>query len=209
MSEQDEVIKEDLTNPAPTEGEEVVEETTEEVVLEEATPAPGSKTDPALLLAALKEEREKRREAESKAKELEEKISSSAPETEVDRSPEGLDLLKRIESQAAEIAAMKGNSIKNDVLLSYPQLKDKWTEFEEFYQEPDNKGMNMRTAAKAFLVENGLFTARRKGLEKPTGGDKTPKPAGLTTEEVENIRKNDFRRYKKLIAEGKLDVKGD
>ena len=206
MSEETKVINEDLTNPAPTEGES--EETLEEeVVLEEATPAPGSKTDPALLLEALKDEREKKRELAAKVKELEEQISSSNPDTEI-YSDEGKILKNYISTLEDKLSDVLKSSEKKDVLMDYPQLQDKWTEFEEFRSDPDNKGMSLKTSAKAFLVENGLFTTRRKGLEKPTGGDKTPKPAGLTTEDVENIRKNDARRYKKLLAEGALDKIG-
>lgn len=204
MSEEDEVVNEDLTNLTAPEAE--MEETPEEVVPEEATPAPGSKTDPALLLVALKEQREKTREKENRIKELEDKLLASTPDEDFEPSTEGLFLRKQIESLNAELFAMKGSAAKNDVLLAYPQLKDKWPEFEEYCQEPDNKGLSMRIAAKAFLVENGLFTARRKGLEKPTGGDKTPKPSGYTAEQIKDLRDNHYKKYMEMVKNGDIKI---
>jgi len=201
MSEELDVVNEDLTNPAETESEIVEESIEEEEVLEEASPAPGSKTDPALLLRSLKEEREKRRLAEEKARELEETISSS--ETEV-YSDEGKALLKEIHSLKSELSEIKGDSTKKDVLIAYPELKDKWTEFEEYRQDPENKGMSLKTSAKAFLVENGIFVKPRKGLEKPTGGDKSPKPTGMTAKDVESLRKNNYRKYLDMLRKGEI-----
>ena len=89
-----------------------------------------------------------------------------------------------------------------------PLLKDKMEDFEEFCADPDNKGMSMKTAAKAFLVENGLFGAPkpRKGLEKPTGGDKTPKSPGMTAEEAANLRKTNFREWQNRLMKGELKI---
>lgn len=200
MSEETEVVNEDLTNPTETESEQIEEEAPEE-----ATPAAGSKTDPALLLQSLKEEREKRREAERRAKELEEQISSSTPTDEV-YSDEGKTLLSKIQGLETELSGYKTESTRKDVLREYPVLEDKWTEFNEYLAEPENAGMALKTAAKSFLIENGLsITTKRKGLEKPTGGDKTPKPQGYTFEQMKNLRENDWDKYNKLLKEGAFD----
>lgn len=197
--ENTDVVKEDSTNPTGTEPE-----NKEEIVPEETAPAPGSKTDPNLLLASLKDEREKRRVIEEKLRIAEEKLTSSTPADDEVFSDEGKLLLKEIQTLKSELSEIKGNSSKKDVLIDYPILQDKWEEFEEFSLHPDNKGMNIKTAAKAFLVENGLFSAPRKGLEKPTGGDKSPKPLGMTAEDVKTLRETNFRKYTDLLAKGQI-----
>lgn len=200
MSEETEVVNEDSTNPTETESEQI-----EETVPEETAPAAGSKTDPALLLQSLKEEREKRRETERKLKEAEEKILSSTPTEEV-YSDEGKTLMKEIQSLKSELSGYKTESTRKDVLREYPVLEDKWTEFNEYLAEPENAGMALKTAAKAFLIENGLsITTKRKGLEKPTGGDKTPKPQGYTFAQMKALRENDWDKYQKLNKEGAFD----
>ena len=178
----------------------------EEVVKEDTTtkPAPqaGSKTDPNLLLASLKEEREKRKQLEEKLQALE---SSALSEDDV-VSDEGKILRDEIKSLRSEISDIKQDSVKKDLLVANPILKEKWSEFEEFRTDPDNKGMNLRTAAKAFLVENGLIDAPRKGLEKSTGGTKVIPSSGMTAQEAENLMKNDFKKYQELIKKGQLKI---
>lgn len=165
------------------------------------TPAPGNKTDPNLLLESLQKEREKRRQLEEEL----ETIKSSTPSEEA-FSDEGKLLEKKISQLQSELGEIRQDSAKKDLQIAHPELKDKWTEFEEFRTLPDNKGMSLRTAAKAYLVENGMFDTQRKGLEKPTGGVRTPLTSGMNAQDVENLRKNDFRKYEKLLMEGKLKI---
>ena len=186
---------------------EVVKPQEQELVVPEETskPAPqaGSKTDPNLLLASLKEEREKRKLLEE---ELETLKSSNLSEEEV-VSDEGRILAGKIKTLEASLDEIRSESAKKDVLIANPILKEKWNEFEEFRSDPENKGMNLRTAAKAFLVENGLIDVPRKGLERPTGGTKTPLPSGtMTAQEAENLMKNDFKKYQDLIRKGQLKI---
>ena len=88
----------------------------------------------------------------------------------------------------------------------YPILKDKAGEFEEFRSDSENKGMNLATAAKAFLVEKGLLESEpiRKGLEKPTGGGQVKPEPGYSADEIRDMMKNDWRKYEKLLKEGKI-----
>ena len=88
----------------------------------------------------------------------------------------------------------------------YPILKDKAGEFEEFRSDSENKGMNLATAAKAFLVEKGLLESEpiRKGLEKPTGGGQTIPEPTYSVEEVRDMMENDYPRYEKLVKDGKI-----
>ena len=198
------VVNGEVTTPV---SEHVKPQEPAEVILEDITakPAPqaGSKTDPNLLLASLKEEREKRKALEE---ELETLKSSNLSDEEV-VSDEGKILGDKIKNLEASLNEIRTDSAKKDVLIAHPILKEKWDEFEEFRSDPENKGMNLRTAAKAYLVENGLIDVPRKGLERPTGGSKVPPASGtMTAQEAENLMKNDFKKYQELIRKGQLKI---
>lgn len=199
------VVNVQATPELPSEGNKPEALTPEELT----PPAPGSKTDPNLLLKSLQEEREKRKQIEERQRALEEELeslkSSSLPEPEV-FSDEGKALESKINSLRTELSEMKGELTKKDVIISYPILRDKWTEFDDFRSNPENKGMNLRTAAKAFLIENGLAEVPRKGLEKPTGGQRNPPPSGMTADDVKNLRTTNFKEYQRLLKEGKIKV---
>src|SRR5690348_2948081 len=106
---------EDVNNATESQvAEQVVEETTVEEGNEESTETQaGSKTDPNLLLKALKDEREKRREEERKRIELEKLLS----ENDGNQSDEGRLLNEKITSLEAKI------SLK-EVTEKFPALKD-------------------------------------------------------------------------------------
>lgn len=165
-----------------------------------ATPPVGSQTPPENLYAALAEERRLRKELEDKLNNL----NTTVPSEDEVFSDEGKLLAGKISTLESELSALKTESTRKDVLLTYPVLKDKWTEFETFRLLPENKGMNMRTAAKAFLVENGLTDPVRIGLEQPTGGSRTPPTSDMTTEDIKRLRENDPAQYRKLLQEGKI-----
>lgn len=203
MEEQKPVVNGEVTAP----NSEVVKPQEQEAVIPEditQKPAPqaGSKTDPNLLLKSLQEEREKRQKLEE---ELETLKSSNLSDEEV-VSDEGRILAGKIKTLEASLDEIRSESAKKDVLIANPILKEKWNEFEEFRSDPENKGMNLRTAAKAFLVENGLMDVPRKGLEKPTGGTKVPLSTGMTAQEAENLMKTDFKKYQDLIRKGQLKI---
>ena len=204
MEEKTPVVNGEVTAPnsevvKPQEQEPVIPED----ITQKPAPQSGSKTDPNLLLKSLQEEREKRKLAEE---ELETLKSSNLSDEEV-VSDEGRILAGKIKTLETSLDELRSESAKKDVLIANPILKEKWNEFEEFRSDPENKGMNLRTAAKAFLVENGLIDVPRKGLEKPTGGTKVPLPSGtMTAQEAENLMKNDFKKYQELIRKGQLKI---
>ena len=169
------------------------------VVPEEAagTPKAGDKTDPNLLLKSLQDEREQRRIAEARVQELEESITSSVSS---DTGDEDLSVIK------SEVADLKRRLQKSDVLEAYPELKDKWADFEEFRADPENKGMNMKTAAKSFLVEKGLVETRRQGLEKPTGGARVPLSSGMSADEVKTLRETNHKKYREMLLKGQIKI---
>ncbi len=199
MEQNPNVVNDDLTNQQPSEGNPLVEGEPQSV-------PKGAKTDPALLLESLQEEREKRRIEAEKNKLLEEELNKykTLSVEQVAFSDEGKLLEKKLDLMASELSEFKKEKVKQEVITSYPVLREKWEEFEEFRTE--NKGMNMKTAAKAFLVENGILETPRKGLEKTTGGSKVPTASGMTTEEVKQLRTTNFRRYQELIKNGQIKV---
>lgn len=161
----------------------------------------GSKTDPNLLLKSLQQERDKVRQ-------LEEQISTLTSSTlsEDQQSDEGKALQAEIKSLRSEITEVKQNSLKSELQSSNPVFKEKWTEFETFRADPENKGMNLKTAAKAFLIENGLLEPPRKGLEKTTGGTRQPLSTNPTVDDIKHLRETNPREWKRLAISGALKM---
>ncbi len=169
-------------------------------------PAPGSQTPPELLLKSLQDEREKRRIDGETIATLQERITLLETATPSDAfSEEGRALQKQINEAKDQIEILTRESAKKDVLISHPILQEKWSEFETFRADPENKGMNLKTAAKAFLVENGLLDPVRKGLERPTGGERTPTPTKMSNEDKKNLRETNFKKYTQMLEAGLLD----
>ena len=104
----------------------------------------------------------------------------------------------------SEFDEVKQKLNKAEVVESHPQLKELWPDFETFRADPENKGMNMKTAAKAFLVEKGILEPQRKGLEKPTGGPRAPIQTGMTSEDVKNLRETNFKKYEEMLKKGQI-----
>lgn len=192
------VVKDPLTPELPSDGNPA------DILPGDNVPAaPGSKTPPELLLKSLQEERDARKILEAKIEELEGKINTPiAPE---DMLPED-QAMQEIKTLRTDLSEVKGELAKKDVLISHPILKDKWKDFEEFRALPDNKGMNMRTAAKAFLVENGLLEPTRPGLEKTTGGPRVPTATGMSADEVRALRENDPKKYYQMLKAGQIKI---
>ena len=209
--ENKEVVNDPLTTGQVSETN-AVDTTQEEVVKTEAqTPKAGDKTEPNLLLKALQEERDKRREVE---KELEEQIklreSSNSSDDDV-WSDEGKALDQRFNERTkaleAELAEIKKENAKKDLLVSNPVIKEHLAEFEEYLLDPDNKGMNLKTAAKAFMVDKGLLETKRTGLEKPTGSDRQPSTIGkMTAADARRLRETNFKKYQEMVINDQIQI---
>lgn len=189
-------VSEDVTTQTPVMSAEVAQS-------EPVTPAPGSKTPEANLLAALHEERRMRKELEDKLLQAQ---TSVLPDTDDVYSDEGKILKAEIEKLNSTISRLEDERTLEVTFSKFPELKEFAGDFESFRKDfPRHKIENV---AKLFLAEKGLLaTEPRKGLEKPTGGDKTPQSSGLTAEEIKNLRQNDFRKYQQMLLEGKIEVK--
>lgn len=191
----EEVVKEAVVTeqPADEKPAPVVPETTNQA-------QPGDKTPSSLLLKSLQEEREARRKAEE---ELELLKSSSSSDV---FSDEGKVLQRKIDEQDEKIKTILQDNAKKDVLMAHPVLKEKWEEFESFRADPENKGMNLKTAARAFLIDNGLLEPQRKGLEKQTGGQRVPVTPEMSVEDIKILRETNFRKYQLMLERGEIKI---
>lgn len=169
-----------------------------------ALPPKEVKTPPNELLGALKEEREKRKEVERQLAELR---ASKEPAVEVaDMSDEGRALQQRIDDLTKVIDDMKSKEDLAQVTVQYPQLKDKMTEFDEY--RAGKPGYNLKDVAMLFLTENNLLDTKpaRKGLEKPSGGSKTPSNTGqISASDVDRIRSTQPRLFIQMVRDGRID----
>lgn len=104
----------------------------------------------------------------------------------------------------AELSEIKEKLAKSEVLEAHPELKELWNDFESFREEPENKGLQLKTAAKVFLTEKGILEPKRKGLEKPTGGPKMPLSSGMNHEELKKLRETDHRKYRDMLKKGQI-----
>lgn len=143
------------------------------------------------------DQRRRAEKAEEEAKELKERLQEQTfvPSNNEDDS-----------SLRNELAEIKQKIAKQEVIETYPLLKESWRDFEAFQENPDNKGMNLKTAAKAFLVEKGILEPQRKGLEKTTGGTRQPIPSGMNPEEVAKLRTTNYEKYRKMVKNGEIKI---
>lgn len=162
---------------------------------------PGDKTDSALLLESLQEERRKRRELEEQLL----KVTSPAPSEEEIYSDEGKVLKGQISTLEAKLAQLEDEKELSKVYSVFPDVKDMASEFEEFRKDyPRHK---LENVAKLFRVEKGLAEPVRKGLEKPTGGPKAaPSNGTLTADEAATLRSTNFKEYQRRLMNGEIKI---
>jgi len=163
----------------------------------------GDKTDPNLLLKSLKEEREKVKKLEE---ELALKESPALTDEEV-YSDEALILKNEISALNEKFASMEAGKNLQELQSKHPVLKEREAEFQTFRDDPENKGMSLNTAAKAYLVENELTEPTRKGLEKTTGGPRVPATSGkMTVDDVRTLRETNFKKYQDMLSKGLINI---
>lgn len=136
--------------------------------------------------ADLKKERERRKAAEAKLQE-----TPSEP-VEYQQPIQDDDIRNEIKEMRIE-----------RLLNKHPEVEAERAEFEDFVDE--HPEYSLEDAVDLFRVRKGLIGKPRKGLEAPTAGPKTPPKPGFTAQEVEEMRKNEPRKYQKLLLEGKFD----
>ncbi|MBI1834113.1 MAG: hypothetical protein HYR90_04810 [Candidatus Andersenbacteria bacterium] len=153
---------------------------------------------------ALEEERRLRKEAQEEA----ERLRSTPPEVldEEVFSDEGKALKGDIQKLNEKLRAIERKDARREAEIEFPFLKDKREEFDTFLEDEENKRLSIRKAAQLFAAEKGLLEnpPERKGLEKPTGGGQVLPEPKFTAEEIRDMMKNDWKRYEKLLKEGKI-----
>lgn len=196
----------DVTPGSSPEAEQKIENATAPATVDDTganvqTPpeAPGGKTPPDRLYAALQEERRLRQEAEDKLKTM-----SSAPAEPEIYSDEGKVLHQKITSLQDTIRSLQEEKELERLQAQNPVLRDKAEDFQRF--KAAHPGYKSEDVAKLFIVEQGLSAEpARKGLERRTSGTKVPVADGYTAEEVANLRKTNFKKYTELITSGKVN----
>ena len=111
---------------------------------------------------------------------------------------------ERVAKLEAQLKEVQGELAKGKVLEKYPILKDLGGELDAFRAEPENKGMNLQTAAKAFLTEKGLLEPTRKGVEKGSGGQRQALSVGMSNSDIKNLRETNYKGYLEAIRKGQI-----
>lgn len=214
--ENDNVVNDQVTTGQASEAEEQEIENKEDFQEPDQKPKAGDKTPPNELLASLQKEREIRRQSEIKRKELEEQLTilkNSSTSTEGEAfSDEGKLLEQKINSRTAaleaQLAQIKEENTTKDILTQNPALKEHLTEFQEFREDPDNRGMSPQAAARVFMVDKGLTgTVKRTGLEKPTGSSREPSTAGkMTAADARRLRETNFKKYQDMVIKDQITI---
>lgn len=188
--------------------EEVVknpEEVTPEGGVETVTPTtpetkPGEHTDPALLLKSLQKEREEKRRLEAELEAAQQALLGLGGEASPDGSSDEGRVLQ------SQIDVLNEKLVLKETVEKFPVLKGNEADFLEFRKT--YPGVAFENIAKLYISEKGLDDGKktRKGLEPVSGGSRAPVQAALSVEDIEDLRKNDYRRYQKLLREGKIKI---
>jgi len=187
-------------NPATEETAEVeTEVVVEETKTEEDTVSPEDLEELKKKADVSSQNFERAKKAEARVKELE---LSDTNDSSSEFEDEDVSKLKN------DVTALQSELGQSKLTKKYPQLEETWEDFEKYHQDPENAGMKLETAAKAFLVDKDLLGTRRKGLEKATGGNKAPQTTGMSLEDIENVRKNDGPKYREMLKKGQIKFKG-
>jgi hypothetical protein len=164
--------------------------------------------DKVVPLSALEEERTWRKDWEKKYKDLESTINSHEKPDPVEILVGDEALRNEVKILNQRIASFENKDTRKTLEVTYPQLVDKRTEFDEFLGKEENKGLPISRAATLFLAENGLLGTtpiKRDGLEQPVGGGHIPPVTGLDKDEIKRIRETQPRKYIQMIREGKIN----
>lgn len=97
-------------------------------------------------------------------------------------------------------------------LITYPALEGKIEDFREFASKPSRKGADFPDLVAAFMWQNHENKPKKKngkqievGSGGPPGKPVAPKDGKISIEEAAHIMKTDYRKYKQLLKDGKID----
>jgi len=165
------------------------------------TPPVGAQTPQENLYAALAEERQRRKEAEAKLN----NIATEDPSEPDVISDEAKILKGHIDTLSAKISQMEEDKSIEKLCVEYPLLKENLDKFNDF-RLAEHPRAKIESVAKIYLAENGLLESRRVGLENPTGGGRAPVSKGMTSDDIANLRKNNWKKYQDLLSKGLLKM---
>lgn len=164
---------------------------------------PGEKTDPALLLQSLQQERLKVKDLETAKTTLERELEVIRNKPEPSAfSEEGKMLEERIDTLSDQIERLKDQNAVKDLVIEFPALKEKTAEFEEFRKK--YPGVDLKDIAELYLTRSGLLSQAKKpkGVEPASGGTHQPPQKRWTPEAVTQLMQTNFREYKRLLQSG-------
>jgi hypothetical protein len=121
---------------------------------------------------------------------------------------------QRVEANKREFGTQCKNLIEQE---EFKNIKSRRAEFEEYAYEDENLNTPIEVLARSFQVVKGLIKSKppeegdgdegRPGIEEGTGGgDHKPSEKGYTSEQAENMRTDDPKKYNRLVKEGKLKI---
>lgn len=121
----------------------------------------------------------------------------------------------RLEAQQEEILSRQRLDDQLEDLIDDPKfakLKGKEAEFKRFAKKKENLGLSAEVVAKAFLFDASDDEVPEHkptitpGLERGNGGPRTaPKPKKISLEEASNLRKTNWKEYKRLSDAGMIE----
>ena len=117
-------------------------------------------------------------------------------------SDEGKVLKNQVDSLQQRINQMEEEKALASLHAQYPVLKDKAEEFNTF--KADYPRHKIENVAKLFLVEQGLMSTERKGLEPAGGGTRQVPQAKLSIEDVARLRNESPRKYQQMVLDGRI-----
>lgn len=118
---------------------------------------------------------------------------------------------KNIEDWIAKVDTFIENPA---TLVSNPELEGKQEEFKLFASKPTRRGLDFGDLILAFIGENAKNVKpkmKTSMMEDGTGGPKeTPKPKSdkISLDEAKLLMQTDYKKYKELLKDGKIDVSG-
>ena len=197
--EQENKEKETPLNPA----EPPVESKTAEEILAEKEGAIASLQQKTVELQAQKEHWREKYERDITS------VKSTEPEPSEELevfSDEGKALQTQIKALNEKLSLNEKKEARREAETEFPFLKDMKEEFDAFLEDEENKRLSIKKVARLFAAEKGLLVNEpvRKGLEKSTGGGQQKPEPSYSAEEIRDMMKNDWRKYTKLLKEGKI-----
>lgn len=143
-----------------------------------------------------------------KATESNEQYLARIAELESGNAPTGTEATDaKVAELETTVKGLTDNLAMGKVLEAYPVIKGKEEDFETFRLLPENQGLSIAVAAKAFVLEKDLITPRRPGLETPTGGGHVPVASGkLSAEDANKLRTTNYRAYTEALKAGRIEI---